>query len=149
MHGPPTSANHRSAAGTASSAGSSRASVLDDRGGVQRQLEGDAAAVGVADDVRPFHAQVGQEGAGVGRLPGDARLGAGGRAAGEAAPVVADDAVAVGQRRLGQQRGEGVGKEGAMDQQNRLPGSRDDVLEFHAVDGDPMPTPCRCPARAA
>jgi hypothetical protein len=69
---------------------------LDCVGGIQRQLEGDAAAVGVADDVCPRDAQVGEESPGVGCLLGDIRLAAGGRAAGEAAPVVADDAVAVG-----------------------------------------------------
>ena len=45
---------------------------MDHARGVQRQLEGDDAAVGVPHDMRPFHAQVAQQSPAVSGLPGDA-----------------------------------------------------------------------------
>jgi hypothetical protein len=74
---------------------------VDDLWMVECQLEGDGAAVGVPDDVRPLHAQVAQQRPRVGGLAGDAdRLGW--RVTAHiAATAVADEPVAVRQAGLG------------------------------------------------
>ena len=61
---------------------------------VQRQLQGDHPAGGVADDVGALDAQVPQQRPAVGGLLGDAERRRHGRAAGVAAPVVAHQPVA-------------------------------------------------------
>ena len=69
-------------------------------GMVERQLGGDRGAARVAGDVGARHAEVVEERGGVGGVVGDAHRGWGVGAADPTPLVVADQLVAVGQRRL-------------------------------------------------
>ena len=126
---------------------------MDDRRGVQCELEGDAATEGVANDVRPRHTQVAQQRPTVGGLAPDTDGAGGAAAARVAAAVVGDEPVPLGQGGLGQQRPERVGDERAVDENHRLADARDLVLERDAVDDRSPHAPSwvggaiRCPRR--
>ena len=66
---------------------------VDHARGVQRQLEGDVAAVRVPHDMRPFHAQVAQQSPAVGGLLSDADWPGGAAAVHIAAAMVEDEPV--------------------------------------------------------
>jgi hypothetical protein len=109
-----------------------------DRGGsIERQLQRDRAGVGVGNDVRPRDTEVGEHGPGVRCLPRDSDLAMRPRAAGEAASVVADDAIPLGQRRYVQQGSKGLGQDAAVDQQDRLSRSALLELQLRVVDENP------------
>ena len=90
--------------------------------------------------MRPRDTEVGQYGLGIGCLPRNADLAMRPRAAGEAASVVADDPIPLGERRYVQQGSKGLGQDAAVDQQDRLPRSALLVLQLRVVDGDPRVT---------
>ena len=107
---------------------------VHDLGTVQRHLQGDGAAAGVAGDVRPRHIEVLEQRRRVNHVIGDAHRRRGVRAPGPAALVVSDEAVAVRERAFGQERQKAVCQHRA-DEQDRLAGSLDFVLQLHAIDG--------------
>ena len=107
--------------------------MCDDLGVVEGQLGGDRRAAGVAGDVRARHAEMVEERGGVGGVVRDAHRPRGVGAADPATLVVADQLVAVGQRRFREERQEPVGEDGA-DEQHRFARSDHLVLELDAVD---------------
>jgi hypothetical protein len=122
--------------------------------GVDGQLQRHVRAGGVADDVGLLDAEVAHERVAVGRLLSDADGAGDPAAAGVADAVVADQAVAAGQRRLPQQRPEPLGTDARVDQHDRLTAPPDLVLELDAPDlraAAAAPPPARRPgaARAA
>ena len=103
------------------------------RGVVEGQLGRDGRATGVAGHVGAGHAEVVEERGGVG---GMVRDGHGRRGVGAADPtplVVADQLVAVGQRRFGEERQEPVGDDGA-NEQHRFARSDHLVFQLDTVD---------------
>jgi hypothetical protein len=70
--------------------------------------------------VRPRDPEVAQERQAVGGLLRDARRPGGPRTLAVAAPMVGDQAMTAGQRRLREQRGEGVGDDAALNHHYRL-----------------------------
>jgi hypothetical protein len=101
-------------------------------GTIQGHLQGHDGAAGVADDVRPRHIEVLEQRRRVIHVIGDVHRGRGVRAAGPAALVVSNQPVAVRQRAFGQERQRGVRQHG-VDEQDRLTGSLDLVLQLHTV----------------
>jgi hypothetical protein len=55
-------------------------------------------------------------------------------AAGEAATVVGNEPVVIGQGRLRQERGKGIRQDSAVDEQHRLAAASDLVFKFPAID---------------
>ena len=102
-------------------------------GVVEGQLGCDRRAGGVARDVGAPHTEVLEQRRGVGGVIGDAHRRRGVRAADPTPLVVADELVAVGQRRLWKERHEAVGDE-HVDQQHGLACSAHLVFQFDAVD---------------
>src|SRR5258708_5096236 len=102
---------------------------MDQARGVEGELKGDGAAIGIADDVRPVHAEFPQERSTVPGLFGNAdrtiRMSAGRKAA----TMVANQAVSLGQRRLGEQRSEDIGEDTAVNEDNRLTGAAVVILQ--------------------
>ena len=100
---------------------------------VEGELGGDGGAAGVADDVGAGDTEVVEQRGGVGGVVGHAdrrrRVGA----AHPAPLVVADQLVALVERRLGRQRQEAIGQHGA-DQQHRLARPDHLVFQLDAVD---------------
>ena len=111
---------------------------MDDLRRVERQLQGDDPAGGMADDVGTLDAEVPQQGAAVGRLLGETERRSDRAAAGVAASVVAHQAVAAVQGRLGAERRVRLGDQGTVDQQDRLAGARDLELKLRPVDARPL-----------
>ena len=88
----------------------------------------------VSDDMRPADTQVVEQRSGVGRVVREAHRRGGARAAGLAAPVIPDQAVALDQRLLGQQRQERARHRPGRDQQHRLARSLQLVLQLDLAD---------------
>jgi len=103
-------------------------------GSVRRQLQRDRAAVRMADDVRSGDVEVLEQGTRVGGLVDNGDRPPHRRAAEEAAPVVADEAVALGQLLPGDERQKGPGDMAAVDEQNGLTRAAHLVLELDTVD---------------
>ena len=94
--------------GTEISDGSSSIERVHVLGVVECQLRGDRRAAGVAGDVGGSHAEMVEQRRGVGGVVGDAHRRRGVGASEPAALVVADELVAVGERRFCEQRQEAV-----------------------------------------
>ena len=80
--------------------------------GIEGELEGDRAAVGMADHVGALDAEVVQQGTRVGGLLGDGARSSMSAAAGEAAAVIVDEPVVIGKGWLRQKRGVGIRQDG-------------------------------------
>ena len=100
---------------------------------VERELDGDGGAAGVAGRMDALDAERVEERRSVGGVVGDGHGRRRVRAAAPAALVVPDQPEARDQRRLGDERQEAVGEYGT-DEQDRLAGSGHLVLELDAVD---------------
>ncbi len=92
----------------------------------------------MADDVRALDAQSSQQRPAIGSLLGDAERLRHARAAGVAAPVVAQQAVVVRQRRLGAERRVGLGEQRAVDEHHRLARAHHLVLQHGPIDPEPV-----------
>ena len=101
---------------------------------VRRELQCDRSAVGVADDVRRGDVEVLEQGTRVGGLVDDGDRPPHRRAAEEAAPVVADEAVALGQLLPGDEWQKRPRDMAAVDEQNGLARAAHLVLELDTVD---------------
>src|SRR5262245_23767799 len=123
--------------GAASNAGSNRAREHSVRG-VQRKLQGDVPAGGVADDMRPFDIKAPHERPAVRGLLRDADRTRQTTAARIADAVVAERAVMLGKRSLFQQWLEPVREDARMYEYDPFPTSPYFVLKFDAFEGCPV-----------
>ena len=99
---------------------------------VERQLQDDRPTVGVADDVRAPDTQVVEQATGVRGVVGDAHRRRGVGAPGPTPPVVSDQLMAVGERRLGETAGSPAARGAA--QRRRFARSHDLVFQLDPVD---------------
>jgi hypothetical protein len=106
---------------------------VHDLGVVEGELGADCRTAGMAGDVGARDSEVVEECRGVRSVIRDGHRGWGMRAADPTSLVVADELVAVGQRRLRQQWEEAVGEDGA-DEQHGFARSDHLVFELDAVD---------------
>jgi hypothetical protein len=102
---------------------------------VERELEGDEGARGMAHDVRAFDAELAHEEPAVLRMVGHGDRPCDLAAAAEPRTVIAEQAVPIGERRLVQERFRPHRAHAPVDQNDRLPGSPQLVLELEPVDG--------------
>jgi hypothetical protein len=106
---------------------------------VERHLEGDHRARGMARDVSPIDAQVAQQRCAMIRVVGDRHLARRAAAPRIARSVVHEDAMPVGERRLSSQRREEVGTDAGVNEHHHIAGAADVVLELYVVEARTKP----------